>query len=448
MTETEGITGADALAYLADAEKQARIIPGVGPDTQVRQIDSAAIIGSGTMGGGIAMAFANAGIPVRLVDLDQQALDRGMAMIRQNYGISVSRGRLSEGELEQRLSRIRPTTSHDDIVDADIVIEAVFEDLELKRSIFARLDAIMKPGAVLGTNTSTLDIDAIAEATRRPEDVVGTHFFSPANVMKLQENVRGCRTSPETIATVTALALRIGKVPVLAGNCDGFIGNRILGVYGREADFLLEEGAMPWQVDNALKAFGFPMGVFLMRDMAGLDVAWRIRRLREKTRDPSERNPATVVDRLYEQGRLGQKTGSGYYDYEGRNASPSEATRQLLETVSHDLGIPRKPISDEEIVTRILTSMVNEAAKIVDEGIALRASDIDVVYAHGYGFPKHQGGPMYWAEKRGLARVLGDVERYHAEHGRLWTPAALLTRLAASGGGWSGMEQTALSNSL
>lgn len=436
MSEIRERAADEAFAYLARAEQQAYVIPDVGPDTPVRTIEKAAVIGSGTMGGGIVMALATTGIPVKLLDVDQSALDRGMETIRRNYDISVSRGRLSEEERDARIARITPTISYDDIAEADIVIEAVFEDMDLKKKIFAQLDQVMKPGAVLGSNTSTLDVDAIAAATKRPEDVIGTHFFSPANVMKLQENVRGRLSSPETIRTVTEFAKRIGKVPVLAGNCDGFIGNRILGVYGREADFLLEEGAMPWDVDEALKEFGFPMGVFLMRDMAGLDVAWRIRRLREKTRDPSERNPATVVDRLYEQGRLGQKTGSGYYDYEGRQASPSERTRKTIEQVSRDLGIARKAVSKEEIVTRILTSMVNEAARIVEEGIALRASDVDVVYAHGYGFPKHQGGPMFWAERRGLDKVLADVERYHAEHGKLWAPAPLLVQLAAKGGGW------------
>jgi len=426
---------ADALAYLAAAEKEALDIPGVNAHTERRVIASAAVVGAGTMGGGIAMSLANAGIAVHLLDLDHAALDRGLAFVRSNYEISVTRGRISQEEVEARFARIVPTTRYDAIANADIVIEAVFEDLDLKRQIFATFDRVMKPGAVLGTNTSTLDIDAIAAATTRPQDVIGTHFFSPANVMRLQENVRGALTSPETIATVTDLATKIGKVPVLAGNCDGFIGNRILAVYGREADFLLEEGATPWQVDDALKAFGFPMGVFLMRDMAGLDVGWRIRRHRNKTRDPSERY-SPIADRIYEQGRLGQKTGSGYYSYEGREASPNQQTLATIQDVAAELGIVRKPISDEEIVTRILSAIVNEAAKIVEDGIALRASDIDVTYAHGYGFPKHQGGPMYWAQRRGLARVLADVERYHAEHGKLWTPAPLLVRLAAEGGGW------------
>jgi len=436
MNDTPDAARAEALAYLAQAEKDALVIPGVGAGTPVREIASAAVIGSGTMGGGIAMALSNAGIPVHLLDLDPAALERGLATIRRNYEISLSRGRLTEEELEARMARILPTTSYDAIAGADIVIEAVFEDMDLKRKIFAQLDGLMKPGAVLGSNTSTLDIDAIAAATRRPEDVIGTHFFSPANVMKLQENVRGKASSPSTIATVTKLAQRIGKVPVLAGNCDGFIGNRIFAVYGREADFLLEDGAMPWDVDDALKAFGFPMGVFLMRDMAGVDVAWRVRKVREAARDKTTRDPAALVYRLYDENRLGQKTGKGYYDYEGRTASPSERTREIIEQISADLGIVRKPVSAEEIVNRVLAAMVNEAAKIVEEGFALRASDIDVTYAHGYGFPKHEGGSMYWAQKRGLDKVLADVERYHAEYGKLWTPAPLLVRLAREGQGW------------
>ncbi len=424
-----------ALAYLAQAETDALVIPGVGPEVQPRPVASAAVIGSGTMGGGIAMTFANAGIPVQVLDIDRAALDRGMETVARNYGVSVSRGRLTQEEMDARLARITAVTSYDAIGQADIVIEAVFEDLALKQQIFETLDAVMRPGAVLGSNTSSLDIDAIAAATKRPQDVIGTHFFSPANVMRLQENVRGRLSAPETIATVMTLARRIGKVPVLAGNCDGFIGNRILAVYGREADFLIEEGATPWQLDEALKAFGFPMGVFLMRDMAGLDVGWRIRQHRAKTRDPNERY-SPIGDRLYEAGRLGQKTGSGYYRYEGRTASPDPDTLALIEAVSAELGIERRPISDDEIVTRILTSMVNEGTRIVETGIALRASDIDVTYAYGYGFPKDKGGPMYWAEQRGLGRVLADVERYYAAHGALWTPSALLRRLAESGRGW------------
>jgi 3-hydroxyacyl-CoA dehydrogenase len=316
------------------------------------------------------------------------------------------------------------------------VVEAAFEDMELKKKIFAALDVTMKPGAVLATNTSTLDIDQIAAATERPEAVVGTHFFSPANVMKLQENVRGAKTSSDVIATVTALAKKIGKVPVLAGNRDGFIGNRILAVYGRECDFLLEEGATPWQIDRALQGFGFPMGLYLMRDMSGLDVGWRIRQYREQFRDKALRY-SPIADRLCEQGRFGQKTGKGYYLYDGQGAAakatPDPEVEALIEQVAKELGIPRRTVTNEQIVNRVLTAMVNEGARILDEGVAQRASDIDVTYIHGYGFPRYEGGPMFWAERMGLAWVLQEVRNQHAAQGKLWEPAPALEAAAARG---------------
>ena len=425
-----------ALMHVFFAEREAAKIPGLGRDVVPRPIRSAAIIGAGTMGGGIAMSFANAGIPVKQVEVDQAALDRGRAIVEKNYAASVARGSTPQAKADAALALIEGTTDYAAIADCDIVIEAVFETMALKKEIFARLDAVMKPGAVLATNTSTLSIDEIASATNRPQDVVGTHFFSPANVMKLQENVRGARTSPEVVATVTALARRIGKVPVLSGDAYGFIGNRILHVYGREADFMLEEGATPWQVDDALMAFGFPMGVYRMRDLAGLDVGWRIRKELEPARDRTLRY-SPVADRLAEQGRFGQKTGAGYYRYDGRTPVPDPEVQALIERTSEELGVARAPIADEEIVTRVMTAMVNEAAKILDEGIALRSGDIDVTYVYGYGFPRWQGGPMFWAEQRGLERVYADVQRYHAVHGRWWEPSALLQRLAVSGQGWS-----------
>lgn len=414
-----------ALIHAFFAEREAAKIPGIGPDTALRHIGRAGIVGAGTMGGGIAMCFANAGIPVVQIDVSLEALQRGRATVEKNYATSVARGSISEAARDQALSLIAAATEYDALAGCDIVIEAAFESMDVKREIFAKLDHVLPPGAILATNTSTLDIDAIAAATRRPRDVVGTHFFSPANVMKLQENVRGAATSPEVIATVTALGRRIGKIPVLSGNCDGFIGNRILAVYGREADFLLEEGATPWQIDDALMEFGFPMGIYRMRDLSGLDVGWRIRQHRERTRDKTTRY-SPIADRLCEQGRFGQKTGNGYYLYDGRTPTPDPEVQALIEQVSTELGIVRHPIDPEEIVTRILTSMVNEAAKILGEGIALRASDIDVVYLAGYGFPRHQGGPMFWGARRGLARVLADIKRYFAAHGSLWTPAPLL----------------------
>jgi 3-hydroxyacyl-CoA dehydrogenase len=421
-----------ALVHVFFAERQAAKLAGVGPEVKPRPIHKAGVIGAGTMGGGIAMVLANAGLQVVQTDVSAEALQRGRKIIEDNYATSVARGSTSQSAVEKALGLMTSATDFQALADCDIVIEAAFEDMEVKQDIFRQLDAVMKPGAVLATNTSTLDIDKIASATRRPEDVVGTHFFSPANVMKLQENVRGAASSPETLATVTAFAKRIGKVPVLAGNCDGFIGNRILAVYGRECDFLLEEGATPWQIDDALMAFGFPMGMYRMRDLSGLDVGWRIRKYREQFRDKTLRY-SPIADRLCERNRLGQKTQAGYYLYDGRTPRPDPEVEALIVQVSAELGITRQAVTDEEIVTRVLTAMVNEGAKVVGEGFAQRASDIDVVFIYGYGFPRYQGGPMFWAEQRGFKTVLADAERYHAAHGKLWEPAPLLRQLAASG---------------
>jgi len=425
-----------ALRYAFFAEREAAKIPGMPEDVKPREIRSAAIIGAGTMGGGIAMCFANSGVAVQMLDASQAAIDAGIARVRDNYATSVARGSTPKEKADKALGLISTTTRYEDIAQADIVIEAVFEEMSVKHEVFGALDRVMKPGAILATNTSTLDIDGIASSTKRPEDVIGTHFFSPANVMKLQENVRGAKSSAQTIASVMALAKTLGKVPVLAGNCHGFIGNRILYVYGRECDFMLEEGATPWQVDRALQGFGFPMGVYLMRDLAGLDVGWRVRKGREATRDKSLRY-SPVADRICEMGRFGQKTGAGYYKYEGRNATPDPEIEKLIESVSAELGVARRAVTDEEIVTRVLSAMANEGAKILAEGIAIRASDIDVTYLYGYGFPRHQGGPMFWAEEQGLAKVLETVKRYHAEQGVLWTPAPLLVERAAAGKGWA-----------
>jgi len=425
----------EALSYIFFAERQAAKIPDVPKEIKPQVVNSVAIIGAGTMGGGIAMCFANSGIPVTQVEMSQEALDRGRGIIEKNYATSVSRGSMSQANADKAMSLITGTVSYDDIADCDMVIEAVFEDMDIKKQVFTKLDAVMKPGAVLATNTSTLDIDQIASATKRPEAVVGTHFFSPANVMKLLEAVRGAKSSPQTLATAMGLAKKINKVAVLAGNCDGFIGNRILAAYGRQAEFLLEENCMPWDVDNALKEFGLPMGMFLMRDMAGLDVGWRIRQYREQFRDKSLRYSSTITDRICEQGNFGQKTGSGYYTYEGRDASPSKEVESLILSVSEELGIERKPIANDEIVNRILLSMVNEGAHIVSEGYAARASDIDVTYIYGYGFPRYQGGPMYWAQKQGLDWVLDKVQSYKAQFKQYWEPAPLLIK-AAELGSW------------
>ncbi|MDB6107750.1 MAG: 3-hydroxyacyl-CoA dehydrogenase [Gammaproteobacteria bacterium] len=429
-----------AQVHLFFAERKAAKLPSGETSARPRTIKSAAVIGAGTMGGGIAMGLANAGYDVKILDVSQDALDRGLDRVRSNYATSVARGSTRQTTVDAALARIEGVLDYAALGDADLVIEAVFEDMALKQETFRKLDAVAKPGATLGTNTSTMDIDAIAGVTQRPGDVIGLHFFSPAHVMRLLEVVRGSRTSSETVATAMSFAKDIGKMPVLARNADGFIGNRILKVYGRESEFLLEEGATPWQIDKALQAFGFPMGVFLMRDMAGLDVSWRVRQYRAQLRDPNERY-SPVADRICELGRFGQKTGKGYYRYEGRNAVPDPQIEALIEQVSADLGIERRPIRDDEIVTRILSAMVNEGAFILGEGIARRAGDIDVVYVHGYGFPKYRGGPMFWAEGEGLAKVYDTVQGFHAKFGKLWRPAPALAELANSGSGWPAGEE-------
>jgi 3-hydroxyacyl-CoA dehydrogenase len=418
-----------ALIHVFQAEREAARIPGLSSDLKPQPIRSAAVIGAGTMGGGIAMSFANAGLPVWLLDANAEGLARGRALIEKNYATSVARGSLSQAQADRALGLITGTLDYAAIADADIAVEAAFEDLVVKKHVFQQLDAVMKPDAVLATNTSTLDIDKIAGATSRPQQVIGAHFFSPANVMKLLEVVRGAHTAPQVIVTTMALAKPLGKTAVLSGNADGFIGNRILAVYGRECDFLLEEGATPWQVDRALQGFGFPMGLYLMRDMAGLDVGWRIRQYREQFRDKSLRY-SPIADRLCTLGRFGQKTGAGYYRYSGRDGSPDPAVEALIEEVSREMKIERRAVSDDEIVSRVLSAMANEGLKIVGEGIALRESDIDVTYIHGYGFPRHQGGPMYWAAQQGWDTIHDTVTRLHATQGALWAPAPRLAELA------------------
>jgi len=428
-----------ALTHLFFAEREARRIPDVGPEVKPLRITSAAVIGAGTMGGGIAMCFANAGIPVRLLELSGQALERGLAVIRKNYAGSVARGSLTQERAERALALIHGTTEYAELGTADILIEAVFEDLKVKHEVFARLDRVAAPHAILATNTSTLDIDAIASATSRPQHVVGTHFFSPANVMKLLENVRGKASSPETIASVMALGRTLGKVPVLAGNCDGFIGNRMLMYYGAESEFLLEEGATPEQIDRVMEGFGFAMGPLAVRDLAGNDVGFLIRKGRKL---PADERFSAILERLVAEGRLGQKAGKGFYRYEGRTRLADPEVVALIEGVSRDLGIRRRQIPDEEILDRLLHPLVNEGARIVDEGIALRAGDIDVVYVNGYGFPAWRGGPMYWAEQAGLRRVVETMQRLAPTHGARWRPAPLLERLAAAGQGWASADRS------
>jgi 3-hydroxyacyl-CoA dehydrogenase len=422
-----------ALVHVFFAEREARRIPGIAADTPTLPLRRAAVIGAGTMGGGIAMTFANAGIPVMLLELSGEALERGLAQVRKNYAASVSRGSLSAARAAEALALISGVTEYAQLGSADIIIEAVFENMKVKQEVFARLDQVAASQAILATNTSTLDIDAIAASTSRPESVVGTHFFSPAHVMKLLENVRGRRTAPAVIATVMTLGKTLGKVPVLAGNCDGFIGNRMLGFYGLEAEFLLEEGATPEQIDRVIEGFGFAMGPLAVRDLAGNDVGFMIRKGRKL---PPDERFSPILERLVAAGRLGQKTAKGFYRYEGRTRVPDAEVLALIEGVSKDLHITRRHIPDEEILERLLHPLVNEGARIVEEGIALRVSDVDVVYVNGYGFPAWRGGPMYWAQHSGLARVVRTMERLQLTHGARWGPTALLRRAAASARGW------------
>ena len=428
-----------ALVHMFFAEREARRIPGLPGDVKPLPIRSAAVIGAGTMGGGIAMNFANAGIPVTLLELSGEALERGLALVRKNYATSVARGSFTQEGADRALSLVRGVTSYDELQTADILIEAVFEDLKVKQDVFARLDKVAAAHAILATNTSTLDIDAIAAATSRPQQVVGTHFFSPANVMKLLENVRGAKSSPQTLATVMGLGKTLGKVAVLAGNCDGFIGNRMLGFYGLEAEFLLEEGATPGQIDRVIEGFGFAMGPLAVRDLAGNDIGFMIRKSRKL---PADERYSPILERLVAQGRLGQKTGKGFYRYEGRTRIPDPEVTTLIEGVSRDLKIQRRQIADQEILDRLLHPLVNEGARIVEEGIAARASDIDVVYVNGYGFPAWRGGPMYWAQRAGLTRVVATMRRLTLTHGARWAPAPLLESLAVSGQGWTDQRAT------
>ncbi len=423
----------EALVHVFFAEREARKIPDVPADVKPLPIRRAAVIGAGTMGGGIAMCFANAGIPVKVLEVSREALDRGLQTIRSNYATSVSRGSLSQERMDEALARIEGVLQYEALGDADIIIEAVFEDMKIKQDVFRELDRVAAPHAILATNTSTLDIDAIASVTSRPEKVVGTHFFSPANVMKLLENVRGPRSSAETLATVMALGRTLGKIPVLAGNCDGFIGNRMLQFYGAESEFLLEEGATPEQVDRVAEEFGFAMGPIAVRDLAGIDVGLRIRRHRKL---PPDERTSPLLERLAERGRLGQKSGRGFYRYEGRRRIPDPEVMEVIESVSRELGIERRTIPDEEILDRLLHPLVNEGARILDEGIAIRAGDIDVVYVYGYGFPAYKGGPMFWAQTIGLDKVVATMERLAPRRGQRWRPAPLLVRLAREGKGW------------
>lgn len=431
-----------ALRHMFFAERQTGKIPDVADDTPRRDIKRAAVIGAGTMGGGIAMSLANAGIPVTLVDMKQEALDRGLATIRKNYASTVSKGRLSQDKMDERLALITPALEIAAVKDADLVIEAVFERMDVKQDIFRKLDAAAKPGAILATNTSTLDINQIAAVTKRPQDVIGLHFFSPANVMRLLEVVRGKDTARDVLATSMALGRKIRKIPVVASIAekmsDGFIGNRMLEKYMRQSLYLVEEGASPEQVDKAATDWGFAMGPFTMGDMAGLDISWDIRK-RRYAEDPNFEFPK-VADRIAEAGRFGQKTGKGWYKYEAGNRKPiaDPEAAKIIADYRKEIGVTPRSISDAEIVERLVYSLTNEGAKILEEGIALRASDIDMVYLTGYGFPQYRGGPMFWADLVGLPKVLERIETfakgYRGEH---WKPAPLLVKLAKEGKGFN-----------
>jgi 3-hydroxyacyl-CoA dehydrogenase len=430
-----------ALRHAFFAERAAAKIPDVADTTPARKIESVAVIGAGTMGGGIAMNFLTAGIPVTILEVKQDALDKGVATIRRNYDASVKKGKLTPEKLQQHIGSLKPTLSYDDVGQADLVIEAVFEDMGIKQAVFEKLDGVMKPGAILATNTSTLDVDKIAAFTRRPQDVIGMHFFSPANVMKLLEVVRGARTAGDVLITVMQLARKIKKTAVVSGVCDGFIGNRMVEQYLRQAFFLLEEGASPQQVDGALEKFGMAMGPFRMSDLAGNDVGWYIRK-RRYVEKPQVRY-SKIADRLCELGRFGQKAGVGWYRYEPgrRDALPDAVVDELIGAYRKELGIAPRKIADDEIVERCIFALVNEAARILEEGIAQRASDIDIVYLTGYGFPAHRGGPMLYADMVGLYSVVRSVARFAAnphDDPVFWQPAPLLAKLAAEGKTFTG----------
>ena len=425
-----------ALRHLFMSQRAASKIADVPDTTPTRAIKQIAVIGAGTMGGGISMNFLNAGIPVKILETKQEALDRGIATIKKNYEAQVKKGKLKEDKYAQRMALLTSTLSYDDIKDADLVIEAVFEEMGVKETVFKQLDAVMKPGAILASNTSTLDVNAIANFTKRPEDVIGMHFFSPANVMKLLEVVRGAKTAKDVMATVMALAKTIKKTAVVSGVCDGFIGNRMIEQYGRQGGFLLEEGCTPQQVDKAIEKFGFAMGPFRMGDLAGNDIGWAIRK-RRYVEKPNMKYSKTA-DLLCEMGRFGQKVGKGWYDYQAgkRDAIPNKEVEDMVVKHRATIGMTPRKISDEEIVQRLVFSLVNEAAHILEDGIASKASDIDMVYITGYGFPIYRGGPMLYADQVGLFNVVQAMHRFAAnphDDAEFWKPAPLLAKLAAEG---------------
>jgi len=422
----ELMTGSQSAAqrYVFFAERQVWKLPDVPDDTPEIAVKKVGVIGAGTMGGGISMNFLNAGVPVTIVEMKQEALDRGLSVIRKNYENTAKKGRMTMDDVEKRMALLTGTLNLEDLADCDMVIEAVFERMDIKKDVFARLDGIVKQGAVLASNTSYLDIDEIASATRRPEFVIGMHFFSPANVMRLLEVVRGAKTSKPVISTAMKTAKRIGKIAALVGACPGFVGNRMLAQRQREANQIVMEGAMPWDVDRVLYDFGFPMGPFAMSDLAGLDIGW----VKEKS------SSSTIREVLCEMDRRGQKTGAGFYDYdENRKASPSPITEKIIQDFRTKSGVNARKVSDEEILERCIYPMINEGAKILEEGKAIRASDIDIVWINGYGWPVYRGGPMFYGDLIGLDRVLARMKQWHAEMGEQFKPSALLEKLVAEG---------------
>ena len=425
----ELVTGVQSAAqrHVFFAERQVWKLPDVPADTPQIPVNTVGIIGAGTMGGGIAMNFLNAGIPVKIIETKQEALDRGLGVIRKNYENTAKKGRITQADVEKRMGMLTGSLELGDLKDSDLIIEAIFENMDVKKDVFGKLDKIAKPGAILATNTSALNIDEIATAVTRPEAVIGLHFFSPANVMKLLEVVRADKTSKPVIATSMAIAKKIGKIAALVGVCPGFVGNRILAQRQREAQKLIMEGAMPWDVDRVLYDFGFPMGPFAMSDLAGLDIGWS----KEKSAG------ATIRDRLCEMDRRGQKTSAGYYDYdENRNAKPSKIAEDIILEFAAKKGINRRTISDEEIIERCVYPMINEGAKILEEGKAIRASDIDIVWINGYGWPVYRGGPMFYGDTIGLDKVLAKMKQFEAQMGSDFKPAALLEKLVAEGKGF------------
>ncbi len=425
----------EAMIHIFFAEREVAKIPDIPRDTPLHDINSAGVVGCGTMGGGITMCFANAGIPVTVLEMNEEALERGLGVIRRNYEIQAKRGRMTDAEVEQRMGLITGTTKHEDMGQADIIVEAIYENIDVKIETFKTLDAIAKPGAMLASNTSGLDVDRMADATSRPELVCGMHFFSPANIMRLLEVVRGTKSSKSTIATAMQLGKRLSKIAVLSGNAPGFIGNRMLAGYTGQAAEIILQGATPYQVDNVIQGFGMPMGPFQMADLVGLDLGWRARKLAGVA---PEDVPATarVPEKLCELDRFGQKNGRGYYIYpEGSRAGqPDPEVVEIVEQTSSELGIARRDIDDGEVLKRCFYPLINEGARILEEGIALRPCDIDIVYINGYGFPATVGGPMFWADKQGLDNILADIKRFGEEYGTdKWTPAPLLEKLVAEG---------------